>query len=120
MAVFHSILTNLVLLLFCVVSAYTVSSTWGNISNSAQLLHAENVVNGSLPGKYVNHDIKYPTNGIGNGRIITGIRAVDQVTNNTGGHATIFSGGPGFNFVNIKLQSQYNYGLIFRVEIYGK
>lgn len=58
--------------------------------------------------------------GIGNGRIITGIRAFDQVTNGTGGHATIYSGGPGFNNVTIKLQSQYNYGLIFRVEIYGQ
>lgn len=58
-----AIFTNLVLVcLFCVVSVYTVSSTWGNISNSAQLLHAENVVNGSSPGKYVNHDIKYPRN----------------------------------------------------------
>ncbi|KAH8272030.1 hypothetical protein KR018_007037 [Drosophila ironensis] len=97
-----------------------VSSTWGIISNSAQLLHAENVIYPSSPGDYVNNEIKYPTNGVGNGRIITGIRASDQVTNNTGGHATIYSGGPGFNFVHIKLQSQYNYGLIFRVEIYGK
>ncbi|XP_017865535.1 PREDICTED: probable salivary secreted peptide [Drosophila arizonae] len=108
------------LVLYCVAPVLSVSSTWGNISNSAQLLHAENVVYTSSPGKYVEHEIKYPTNGIGNGRIITGIRAFDQVTNNTGGHATIYSGGPGFNFVNIKLQSQYNYGLIFRVEIYGK
>ncbi|EDW09750.1 probable salivary secreted peptide [Drosophila mojavensis] len=108
------------LVLYCVAPVLSVSSTWGNISNSAQLLHAENVVYTSSPEKYVEHEIKYPTNGIGNGRIITGIRAFDQVTNNTGGHATIYSGGPGFNFVNIKLQSQYNYGLIFRVEIYGK
>ncbi|XP_017958693.1 probable salivary secreted peptide [Drosophila navojoa] len=108
------------LVLYCVAPVLSVSSTWGNISNSAQLLHAENVVYPSSPEKYVEHEIKYPTNGIGNGRIITGIRAFDQVTNNTGGHATIYSGGPGFNFVNIKLQSQYNYGLIFRVEIYGK
>ncbi|KAL7737507.1 hypothetical protein ACLKA6_007639 [Drosophila palustris] len=119
MALFHSILTGMLLVSLWVASVYTVSSTWGNISNSAQLLHVENVVNGSSPGKYVDHEIKYPTNGIGNGRIITGIRAFDQVTNNTGGHATIYSGGPGFNFVNMKLQSQYNYGLIFRVEIYG-
>ncbi|EDW61210.1 uncharacterized protein Dvir_GJ21904 [Drosophila virilis] len=117
---FFSVLPSFLLVFLCVVPAYSVSSTWGNISNSAQLLHAENVVYGSSPGKYVDHEIKYPTNGIGNGRIITGIRAFDQVTNNTGGHATIYSGGPGFNFVNIKLQSQYNYGLIFRVEIYGK
>ncbi|KAM7345004.1 putative salivary secreted peptide [Cochliomyia hominivorax] len=101
-------------------TTYAISSTWGNISNSAQLLHAEQVFNASSPGKYVTHEIKFPKNGIGNGRIITGIRAFDQVTNGTGGHATIYSGGPGFNFVNIKLQSQYNYGLMFRVEIYGK
>ncbi|XP_061390372.1 probable salivary secreted peptide [Musca vetustissima] len=113
----YIVLTVLVCLL---ATTYAVSSTWGNISNSAQLLHAEQVFNASSPGKYVTHEIKYPKNGIGNGRIITGIRAFDQVTNGTGGHATIYSGGPGFNFVNIKLQSQYNYGIIFRVEIYGK
>ncbi|XP_037950874.1 probable salivary secreted peptide [Teleopsis dalmanni] len=101
-------------------TAYAVSSTWGNTTNSAQLLHVENVFNASSPGKYVNREIKFPKNGVGNGRIITHISAFDQVTNGTGGHATIYSGGPGFNFVTIKLQSQYNYGLIFRVEIYGK
>ncbi|KAH8261571.1 hypothetical protein KR044_011437 [Drosophila immigrans] len=119
MAQLNSILSSLLLLSLWLASCCAVSSTWGNISNSAQLLHVENVMNGSSPGKYVDHEIKYPTNGIGNGRIISGIRAFDQVTNNTGGHATIYSGGPGFNFVHIKLQSQYNYGLIFRVEIYG-
>lgn len=62
MAAFHCVFINLILMLFCVASVYTVSSTWGNISNSAQLLHAENVVNCSSPEKYVNHDIKYPTN----------------------------------------------------------
>ncbi|EDW38775.1 GL16235 [Drosophila persimilis] len=120
MATNYKSLIRLLVVTSCVATAYAVSSTWGNISNSAQLLHAENVANASSPGRYVNHEIKYPKNGIGNGRIITGIRAFDQVTNNTGGHATIYSGGPGFNFVHIKLQSQYNYGLIFRVEIYGK
>ncbi|KAH8373053.1 hypothetical protein KR009_011192 [Drosophila setifemur] len=114
------LLIRLLIVASCFATAYAVSSTWGNISYSAQLLHAENVVNASSPEKYVNHEIKYPKNGIGNGRTITGIRASDQVTNNTGGHATIYSGGPGFNFVHIKLQSQYSYGLIFRIEIYGK
>ncbi|XP_039953474.1 probable salivary secreted peptide [Bactrocera neohumeralis] len=112
--------TALTIAAYVITTTYAISSTWGNISNSAQLLHVENVFNASSPGKYVNREIKFPKNGIGNGRIITGIRAFDQVTNGTGGHATIYSGGPGFNNVTIKLQSQYNYGLIFRVEIYGQ
>lgn len=50
------------LVLYCVAPVLSVSSTWGNISNSAQLLHAENVVYTSSPEKYVEHEIKYPTN----------------------------------------------------------
>lgn len=42
--------------------AMGVSSTWGNISNSAQLLHAEQVFNESLPGQYVHREIKFPKN----------------------------------------------------------
>uniref|UniRef100_A0A1B0ABK9 Salivary secreted peptide n=1 Tax=Glossina pallidipes TaxID=7398 RepID=A0A1B0ABK9_GLOPL len=113
-------LTALTALACLAATSYAISSTWGNISNSAQLLHAEQVFNASSPEKYVNREIKFPKNGVGNGRIITGIRAFDQVTNGTGGHATIYSGGPGFNFVTLQLQSQYNYGLMFHVEIYGK
>lgn len=43
-------------------TTYAISSTWGNISNSAQLLHAEQVFNASSPGKYVTHEIKFPKN----------------------------------------------------------
>lgn len=43
-------------------TAYAVSNTWGNISNSAQLLHVENIFNASSPGKYVNHEVKFPKN----------------------------------------------------------
>lgn len=52
----------LLMLLYCMAPVRSVSSTWGNISNSAQLLHAENVVYTSSPEKYVEHEIKYPTN----------------------------------------------------------
>ncbi|KNC31798.1 hypothetical protein FF38_07694 [Lucilia cuprina] len=45
-------------------TTYAISSTWGNISNSAQLLHAEQVFNASSPGKYVTHEIKFPKNRI--------------------------------------------------------
>lgn len=43
-------------------TTYAISSTWGNISNSAQLLHAEQVFNASSPGKYVTHEIQFPKN----------------------------------------------------------
>lgn len=43
-------------------TSYAISSTWGDISNSAQLLHAEQVFNASSPGKYVTHEIKFPKN----------------------------------------------------------
>lgn len=54
--------TALTIAAYVITTAYAISSTWGNISNSAQLLHVENVFNASSPGKYVNHEIKFPKN----------------------------------------------------------
>ena len=51
-----------IVLISLVATTYAISSTWGNISNSAQLLHAEQVFNASSPGKYVTHEIKFPKN----------------------------------------------------------
>lgn len=39
-----------------------VSSTWGNISNSAQLLYSEQIFHESLPGQYIHREIKFPEN----------------------------------------------------------
>ncbi|XP_055916433.1 uncharacterized protein LOC129949174 [Eupeodes corollae] len=113
------------LVILCVIvsflaTAYAVTSSWGSFAPSSQLLYVENIANLSVPKRYVNREVRYLKNGSPNGRMITGIRAIDQVTNGTGGHATLYSGGPGFTYVLLKLQSQYNYGLLFRVEIYGR
>lgn len=58
----RSIFWSIFCLLLMVPVAMGVSSTWGNISNSAQLLHAEQVFNESLPGQYVHREIKFPKN----------------------------------------------------------
>lgn len=51
-----------VVMLSLLATTYAISSTWGNISNSAQLLHAEQIFNASSTGKYVTHEIKFPKN----------------------------------------------------------
>lgn len=56
------LLSSIAVAISLLATTYAISSTWGNISNSAQLLHAEQVFNASSPGKYVTHEIKFPKN----------------------------------------------------------
>jgi hypothetical protein len=69
-----------------------------------------------VPGQILSQNVIF-TNQIRN---ISRIRALDLNTNNTGGFATIISGGVGYRNVTIRLQSSLaGRGFSFFVDIYG-
>jgi len=56
---------------------------------------------------------------VGN-NIITCVHALDRWGDGTGGHAKIVGGGVGYQYVDVKITSQFNRGFWFVVEVYGK
>jgi hypothetical protein len=63
--------------------------------------------------------LRYPPWGIGN-KTITYIQALDKYHGNTGGYASVVGGGVGHGYVTLSFRSQFNRGIKFIVEIYGK
>jgi hypothetical protein len=48
------------------------------------------------------------------------VQAIDQWSDGTGGFAQITDGGLGYNYVKVKIWSQFNRGFWFVVKIYGQ
>lgn len=64
--------------------------------------------------RHVSEMYKYPLNSKPNK--ITCVKALDQ--GNTGGHAVIQSGGPGYNYVTLQITSKISSGFNYKIEIY--
>jgi hypothetical protein len=56
---------------------------------------------------------------VGN-KIINCVKAIDQWHDGTGGNAEITDGGIGYNYVKVKVTSQFNRGFWFEIEVYGQ
>jgi hypothetical protein len=48
------------------------------------------------------------------------VHAIDQWADGTGGSARILNGGIGYNFVDVKITSQFNRGFWFVIDVYGQ
>jgi hypothetical protein len=53
-------------------------------------------------------------------KIIGCVQAIDQWTDDTGGYAEIIDGGIGYNYVTVKVTSQFSRGFWFEIEVYGQ
>jgi hypothetical protein len=63
--------------------------------------------------------LSYPPWGIGN-KTITYIQALDKYKWIGGGYAGVLGGGVGHTYVTLGFRSQFNRGINFVVEIFGK
>ncbi|XP_076260518.1 uncharacterized protein LOC143196591 [Rhynchophorus ferrugineus] len=52
--------------------------------------------------------------------IIYCVKAINQQSEEVGGHVNITKGGVGHTFVNIEMKSFVSHGIDFRISIYGK
>lgn len=93
--------------------------TWGAVGPYDVLLHYDIVKKSSSLFHVVTLDVTYPGPYQYNNRTITGIRVTDQILNEKGGFAQLFSGGPGFSHVTVHFKSQRGKSFSFILEIYG-
>jgi hypothetical protein len=52
--------------------------------------------------------------------IISCVHALDRWNDNTGGYAEIVGGGIGYNYVDVKITSQFGRGFHFVIDVYGR
>lgn len=99
--------------------ASSTNVTWGNVGPYDVLLHYDIAKKSSSMLKVVTLDVTYPNAYQYNNRTITAIRVTDQVPDEKGGYAQLYSGGVGFNHVTVHLKSQRGKGFNFIIEIFG-
>lgn len=99
--------------------ASSTNVTWGNVGAYDVLLHYDIVKKSSSFLQVATLDVTYPSAYQYNNRTITAIRVTDQVANEKGGYAQLYSGGVGFNHATVHFKSQRGKGFNFILEIFG-
>lgn len=97
----------------------TTNVTWGNIGPYDLLLHYDIIKKSSSFMQVATIDVTYPTGHQYNNRTITAIRVTDQIANDKGGYAQLYSGGVGFNHVTVHFKSQRGKSFNFIFEVFG-
>jgi hypothetical protein len=99
--------------------ATSMNITWGYIAPTDEHIHYEIVKKSSSIFHVVTEDVTFPPAHYFNNRTITGVRIIDQVPDNKGGHAQIYQGGPGFHHVTLHFKSQRGKSFNFILEIFA-
>uniref|UniRef100_T1GVH9 Salivary secreted peptide n=1 Tax=Megaselia scalaris TaxID=36166 RepID=T1GVH9_MEGSC len=114
-------------IIFCILVASVAgeSNHWGQRSgwiwNTDHKIYTNTIVANPVRGYVINREFHFPQYIPNkNSPNITYIEAIDNFRNSSGGHGVIVSGGPKYNYVNMKFISRLGYGINFTVKIYGK
>uniref|UniRef100_A0AB38ZED1 Heteropteran venom family 3 protein 2 n=1 Tax=Ectomocoris sp. TaxID=3104572 RepID=A0AB38ZED1_9HEMI len=95
------------------------NSTYGSRQPGDRIVFQDHIRKEWKLLRYAEGDAKFPLRGQ-KPAIITKIEAIDQYTNGHGGCAYITEGGVGQNHVNVHIKSEFNRGIDFLINIYGK
>ncbi|XP_043461992.1 probable salivary secreted peptide [Leptopilina heterotoma] len=89
----------------------------GTRSPADRFLWLEYIIESPQLMKIITKEIRID---VGNNKNITQVNAYDQTSDGTGAYATLISGGPGFQHVELRFVSQIGGKIYFVVELYGK
>lgn len=138
------VIYSCVLLLAVFVASQAYSASWGRKNNGDYLLSRQVEVRVPQKNNYWSINVDYPRavstlvglNGLPSSPDnantffllqgspsyynITFVNVIDNFRNSSGAQPSLWSGGPGYRFVQVNLRSQVSQGLNSTVEIWGR
>ncbi|EDW01709.1 GH21596 [Drosophila grimshawi] len=109
-----------VLLLAFFAASQAYSSSWGKKNSNDYLLSRQTEVRYPIKNNYWNVNVDFPRSGTTNMYNITFVNVIDNFRNSSGATPSLWSGGPGYRFVQINLRSLVSQGMDSTVEIWGR
>ncbi|KAM8713892.1 hypothetical protein ACLKA7_014106 [Drosophila subpalustris] len=114
------LLYSCVLLLAVFAASQAFSASWGKRNSTDYLLSRQIEVRQPLKNSYWNLNVDFPRSGQNNVYTVTFVNVIDNFRNNSGATPSLWSGGPGYRYVQVNLKSQVSRGLNSTVEIWGR